>query len=529
MNNPRNTWLSIFSVVCTITAYAVSARSMPSVYDVVKYGAVGDGKTLNTIAIQKAIDECSSRGGGVVLFPEGRYVSGTILLKNGVTLFLSDSTVLLGSTNINDYKMIDPFRTGNGALMGYCFIGAVDASNVGITGSGIIDGRGKPLLDGWGKEKRPFLVRFVRCTGIVVSDVHLTNAAAWTSHFFACRNIDIQRVSIVSKGLSNNDGFDIDCSQDVKIAGCNIDSGDDGLCLKTTWSGMACKNIAVSDLHISSNQSAIKFGTESMAAFENITISNIYIYDTRNGGIKLNTVDGAHMHDIEISDITMKNVRTPILLRLGSRLSVFRKDVDTQQSTGTMQRVTIRNVKATAAADAQLRPPTAVLITGVPGHPIENLTLENIEIRLPGGGTVEDSRHGVPEAVDQYPEVRTFGPTIPAYGIWARHVTGLKLNNIRLSLDSSDVRPAFVIDDGEDIEISNGLVSVSGGTLSVVRLENVNGARIGKMIARGNARAFVKVEGGKSNAIVLMNNNIDGTKKPVELSSDVPSTAVVIQ
>ena len=266
-----------------------------------------------------------------------------------------------------------------------------------------------------------------------------------------------------------------------------------------------------------------------MAPFENITISNIYIYDTRNGGIKLSTVDGAHMHDIEISDITMKNVRTPMLLRLGSRLSVFRKDIDTQQSTGTMRRVTIRNVKATAAAEAQLKPPTGVLITGVPGHPIENLTLENIEIRLPGGGTAEDSRHAVPEAVDQYPEVRTFGPTIPAYGIWARHVTGLKLNNIRLSLDSSDVRPAFIIDDGKDIEISNGQVSVSGGALSVIRLENVDGARIGKMIARGDGGAFVKVEGGMSNAIVLMNNNIDGTKKAVELSSDVPPTAVVIQ
>ncbi len=133
-------------------------------------------------------------------------------------------------------------------------------------------------------------------------------------------------------------------------------------------------------------------GTESMAPFENISISGCYIYDTNNGGIKLLTVDGAHLRNVQISDIKMVNVRTPMLIRLGSRLSVFRKGKDSQQTTGTLENVVIKNVKAQAAAKAQLTPPSGIFITGVPEHYITNLTLENISINLAGGGTVENAQ-----------------------------------------------------------------------------------------------------------------------------------------
>lgn len=485
-------------------------------YNVLDFGVVADGSTVNTPAIQKLIDDCSAKGGGTVFFPEGQFVSGTILIKDNVTLHLDEKAELLGSANIADYQLVDPFRTGNGAPMGYCFIGAVDAKNVGIIGKGTINGRGKEVLESGGRGKRPFLLRIVRCNGVVVKGVRLINSTAWTTHFFASRNIDIEDVYINSRGLGNNDGFDIDCSQDVKITNCEADTGDDALCFKTTWSKMSCKNIVVKGMRLTSNHAGIKFGTESMAPFENIRISDIYIYNTNNGGIKINSVDGAQIRNVEISDVVMDNVRTPILLRLGSRLNVFRRDSDTKQETGVIENVTIRNVKARSAAETQLKPPTGVLITGVPGHLIKNLTLENIEISLPGGGTLENSRHEVPEAVAEYPEVRTFGPTIPAYGIWARHIEGLKLKKISLTLANSDVRPAFIVQDGKNIEIRNSAVAVSSGSESVIRFEDVAGAVVKGIKAEGAANAFVKVEGAKSGNVSVAKNKITGIEKELQ-------------
>lgn len=508
---------------------SLSAKRSSAIYDVTKYGAVNDGVTVNTIAIQKAIDECSSNGGGIVFFPLGKYVSGTILIKDGVTLSLADNTELLGSLDINDYQMVDSFRTGNNALMGYCFIGIVDAKNIGIIGKGIIDGRGKALLDKWGREKRPFLMRVVRCAGIKIKNVRLINSAAWTTHFFASKDLEIEGISIYSRGLSNNDGINIDCTQNVKISNCDIDTGDDALCFKTTWSKMACKDIEVHNLRITSNHGGIKMGTESMAPFENIKISNIYIYDTNNGGIKLFTVDGAHMRNVEISDVVMENVRTPMIFRLGSRLNVFRRDIDSKQVTGKMENVVIKNVKAKSASVTQLKPPSGILITGVPGHYITDLTLENIEMNLPGGGTLENSRHEVPEAIDQYPEVRTFGPTIPAYGIWARHVNGLKLKNITLTLDSVDVRPAIIIQDGKNLEIDSAVVSSSTGTESVIRFENVSGAEVKNIRVSGVAESFVRVEGKESCKINLVENRIPNIKKVFELSEEVKQNVVKIK
>ncbi|MGN6531892.1 MAG: glycoside hydrolase family 28 protein, partial [Ginsengibacter sp.] len=195
----------------------------------------------------------------------------------------------------------------------------------------------------------------------------------------------------------------------------------------------------------------------------------------------------------------------------GSRLSVFRKDADIQQPTGTFENVIVKNVKAKAADSAQLKPPSGILITGVPGHYITNLTLENIEIDLSGTGTLADSRHTVPEAVDQYPEVKTFGPTIPAYGVWARHVQGLKLKNITFRLKNNDVRPAIICEDGRNIEIMQCRIPETDGAESIIRLQDVKGAVIGQNKVHGKAGAFVLKE-GKSTDVILKNNKTGKVK-----------------
>lgn len=494
----------------------------PVTIDITRYGAVGDGKTLNTTAIQKAIDDCHQQGGGKVIFPSGTWLSGTIVLKDQVTLHLDKDARLLGSTNIADYQNMDPFTDGLGIDVGWALLLAVDAHDIGIEGEGAIDGQGaklkeqqiltdtRPESQRWGR--RPFLVRIVRCENVTVKGVTLNYAAAWTSHYFQSKHITIDRVKIESHGVAHNDGIDIDGCQDVHITNCDIVSGDDALCFKTTASRMACSNIVVTRMRLKSNQGAIKMGTESMAPFENITISDCYIYDTNNGGIKLLTVDGAHLRNVHISNITMINVRTPMLLRLGSRLSVFRKGKDTQQRTGTFDNVVIKNVKAQAAAKAQLMPPSGILITGVPDHYITNVTLENIEISLAGGGTPEQARQQVPEAVDKYPEVKTFGPLVPAYGIWARHVQGLKLINITLHLDSNDRRPAFICEYGKDIQLTGWKIPQTSGAQSVIRFENVEKALVSNMDVKGTADALVRVEGPNSKDIQIQKNNAPGMK-----------------
>jgi hypothetical protein len=511
--------------IITTLLLTISTGLYAADFNIKDYGAIGDGATLNTLAIQKAIDACTNSGGGKVIFPDGRYLSGTIQLKNNVTLNLLKGAVLLGSTDVNDYQNLDPFVEGLGIHVGWALVAAVDAKNIGIEGEGIIDGQGaalkakqiltdtRPEGQRWGR--RPFLLRIVRCDGVKLNGITLHYSAAWTSHYFQSRHIDIQNIRIVSVGVAHNDGIDIDGCQDVIIKDSDVESGDDAVCFKTTSSKMPCRNITVSGMRLKSGQGAIKMGTESMAAFENIKITNCYIYNTANGGIKLLTVDGAHLHHVEISDITMVEVKTPILIRLGSRLSVFRKDQDTQQETGILEDVLIRNVKAKAADNAQLMPPSGILITGIPGHNIKNITLENIEIQLAGGGIAANSRQQVPEAIDKYPEVKTFGPLVPAYGIWARHVEGLKLNNIKFTLGSNDLRPAFICEDGKDIELNNWMVPETNGAESVIRLESVVGAKITNINVKGSATSFVRIEGNGGMDVKLSNNHLSGIKEKI--------------
>jgi polygalacturonase len=524
-------------LLSTIAATMFLLLSEAKDINVKDHGAIGDGTTLNTTALQKAIDECHQSGGGKVIFPEGIYLSGTIVLKDNVTLHLKKGARLLGTTDIEQYRNLDPFTEGLGIDVGWALLVAVDAKNIGIEGEGAIDGQGsklkaqhiltdtRPEGQRWGR--RPFLVRIVRCEGVTVKDVTLNYAAAWTSHYFQSTKVRIENVKIVSVGVAHNDGIGIDGCQDVHIKNCDVVSGDDALVFKTTSSKMACRDIIVTGLRLKSNQAGIKMGTESMAPFEDIKISNCHIYDTRNGGIKLLTVDGAHLRNVEISDITMNEVRTPMLFRLGSRLNVFRKGQDTKQPTGTFENVVIRNVKAKAADSAQLKPPSGILITGVPGHYITNLTLENIEIELVGTGSAEQARHAVPEAIDQYPEIKTFGPIIPAYGVWARHVKGLKLINVSFKLNHNDVRPALICDDGYGIVVSNWKVPLTTGAAAIIRLENVRGADIRDNDVKGDAQAFILIEGETSRDIRVGKNKLHDTKKKVALSKDASANAAV--
>lgn len=407
---------------------------------VTDFGAVPDGATVNTAALQKAIDACSAQGGGILHLPGGRYVTGTIVLKNGVTLSLSPDAVLLGSTNAADYRNLDPFTDGTGAPLGDALVTALDATGVGIEGPGAIDGRGAELKAAQEKYAiRPFLVRWVRCADVSVRDVQLRNSGAWTMHFFQSKNVHVDRVTIRSRGLANNDGIDVDSSENVGIADCDISTGDDAICFKTT-SSRPSRNLAVNGCKLSSNCAAIKFGTESAGDFEHVRVARCDIRDTRLGGVKIFSVDGAQLHDVVISDLTMDAVTVPVMVRLGARLKTFRPG-ETPRPTGALRDVTIKNLHATNARQI------GILVSGIPGHPIESLRFENIEIELSGEPTPPSEAVTLAENESAYPEIRMFGPAMPAYGIYARHLTEAVFKNVHVSAATAQARPAAVFID----------------------------------------------------------------------------------
>ena len=263
-------------------------------FDVFDFGAVGDGETLDTEAVQKAIDACTDAGGGVVYFQKGFYVIGSIFLRDNVTLDLSPEAVILGSTDIADYK-------GEWGTL----IGASGARNIRIVGAGKIDGQGAEFPGDY--TNRPRLMYFRDCLNCTIDGVTLRNAASWCVHTVQCDNLRLVNLNVFNRVRQNNDAFDIDSCQDVFVSNCNISSGDDAIALKNTIK-RPCRNIVVSNCVISSRWAAFRFGPESLGGFQNITVSNCVIYDTYGCGIKLQVNEGGVMENITFSNIVMENV-----------------------------------------------------------------------------------------------------------------------------------------------------------------------------------------------------------------------------
>lgn len=457
----KNKWQS-FSFVGLVLIVLLIGCTKKTVWNIQEYGANGDGETLNTTFIQKAIDECSKAGGGTVLISDGKYISGTILLKDNVKLKVAEGAELIGSSNPLDYQIIDPFTDAVGQQRGKCLIGALDVKNIALIGKGTVDGRGQlfkhaelaKTLKKLGIDKsklkeyvsnRPFLVRFVKSSGVTVTDISLKQPAAWTCHFFQCNDILVDGITIHSHAHKNNDGIDLDSSRDAVIKNCTIDAGDDAICFKTT-SPVATENVVVSNCRLKSDWGTIKFGTESMGDFRNITIKNCYIHETRGGGIKILSVDGANIDNIKIDSIQMEKVDMPIFIRLGERLRTYRDAP--KQEVGSINNVSISNVVATTwdLEESRISPPSGILMTGTENHKIGAVSLKNIQIYLPGGGLKEQTQVIVPEDETKYPEFSFFG-VLPSYGLMGRHIKSLDIENVVIETENKDDRFPVVMDD----------------------------------------------------------------------------------
>lgn len=459
-----------------------SAPVTQKIYNIRRFGAIGDGHTDNTRAIQKAIDLAAARGGGTVLIPAGRFVTGVLYIKSHITLQLDADAFLLGSVNRMDY----------GPANALPLLKANNASGITIQGQGTIDGRGDTLLgdiyarlkagqiqdkewqkpNPWGQirpaeENRPMLIGFDHCDSIAIRGITIKNGLDWVQRYKSCRHMTVDSIRVESNSMWNNDGIDLVDCKDVQVTNSFFNADDDGICLKSEDRHDSCDGIYIAHCKIRSSASALKFGTASRGGFHHITVRDLTIYDTYRSAIALEAVDGGKLDAIDIRDIHAKNTGNALFIRLGHR------NKDSVYST--IKDIYIANVEVEVPAGKPDKGypyegpaltyehsvfPAAV--AGLPDHRIQNVTLENIRVTYPGGGrlpktardtTRESLRQTPSENPSDYPEISMFGD-LPVWGLYLRHVEGITLKNVNLTTTHPDARPMTRADDADGVTIT---------------------------------------------------------------------------
>ncbi len=522
---------SILLVVSLIAALAYGGPRRTAVFDVKQFGAAGDGKALDTAAIRKAVDACADAGGGRVYLPPGTYLSGTVILKSNVTLYLEPGATLLGSTDLDDY---DPRH----------LVYARGARNVGIAGRGRIDGQGeafweppagapdaaKPWYERerfWHKPKaRPGrMVCFVQCRDVHIRDVRFENSPGWTIHLLACDSCLVHRVTIRNPLYGpNTDGIDIDACRDVTVSNCIISTSDDAIVLKNTnTDGLArqSRNIAVTNCILTTICNGFKMGTETLEGFENVLFSDSVIAHHPKAphwpaisGVAVETVDGGHVKNVNVSNIAMQNVRAPIFIRLGARLR--RKDPEV--GPGTLREVAISHVTAVGAK-------LPSVIVGLPDDPVQGVRLTDIRVRIEGGGTEDLAARNVPHKPKNYPEATMFGD-LPAYGFYCRHVEGLRMRDVDIATEKPDARPAVVCDSVRNLVIDSLTAAPPSGKWPVLRFIQTRDATVRGWRTPTGVATFLRAEGDRTARILLMGNDFSRVKNVVDFSDGAAAASV---
>jgi polygalacturonase len=436
------------------------------------FGATGDGKTVDTPAINRALEAAAAAGGGTVHFSAGNYLCYSIRLKSNVALYLDQNAVIIAAdpTSSGSYDLAEP-NTPWDAYQDYghnhwhnSLLWGEGLENISIFGPGLIWGRG--LSRGYGPGP------VAEHAGVANKTISLKN----------CRNVTLRDFSILKGGHfgilatgvdnftidnlkidTDRDGIDIDCCRNVRVSNCSVNSPwDDAICPKSSFAlgyARATENVTITNCYVTGayqlgtlldgtfkhlppddkahHNGRIKFGTESNGGFKNITISNCIFEGCQ--GLALETVDGGLLEDIAITNLTMRDITSaPIFLRLGSRMRG-----PSGVPVGSLRRVLISNLVCSNSESS-----LGSILSGIPGHPIEDIQLNDIYIQHRGGGTPEAAAVAIqpPELENKYPEPNMFG-AMPSHGFFLRHVKNISVNNVEISSLKEDARPAFVLED----------------------------------------------------------------------------------
>jgi len=539
------------AAAASVAPAAGASRKKPEgslpLYDPLQFGARGDGKALDSSAINAAIDACNRAGGGMVYLRPGVYRSGTVILKSNVTLYVEAGATILGSLNLDDYTAM-PGPPAKGDANQKHLIFARNAENVTLAGPGRIDGQGQnfwepsgraplPPEDQWAdvvahewKKKetgRPSpMLEFVECRWLRIEDLRIENSPGWTMRPYNCDNVSISGIAVKNPVYgSNTDGMDITGCQNVFVSNCSIDTGDDAICMKSEapYGGepRVTKNIVVTNCVLTTCCNGFKLGTATEGGFENITFSNSVIYNNdvpfKNrviSGVALEVVDGGWIDGVVVTGIQMRRTRTPVFIRLGNRKRRF----DYRQNG--LRGVSIENIHA---SDALL----ASSITGLPGMEVHDVTLSNIRVDnvlpcLPRWVDVS-----VPEVPKKYPESRMFG-MLPASGLYVRHVRGLRLHDLAFSATTGELRPTVIFDDVAGARISGFATTPVSGAMPIMQLMHTNDIWISESIAPAGTGTFLGVSGAGSGNILLSANDLRQAQKAFEVVGDVSPKAVTL-
>jgi polygalacturonase len=520
-------------------------------FDVRTYGATGDGKTLDTDAVNRAI-EAAAAGGGVVLFPAGSYLCFSIRLKSNVHLHLEQGSAIIAADspkpgdatgyNGGTYDAAEP-KTEWDAYQDYghnhwhnSLLWGEDLHDVSITGTGLIWGRGLSFGVGPGRpseaQHRGFgpeppvgagansqspaaaqsnarprysrgdypmyqadqpgvgnkAIALKNCRNVLLRDIAMLKCGHFALLLTGVDNLTIDNLKIDT----DRDGMDIDCCQNVRVSNCTVNSPwDDGICPKSSYAlGYArpTRNVTITNCWVTgtyqlgtvldgtfkkftpemhtSRTGRIKCGTESNGGFINITISNCVFEGCQ--GYALETVDGALLEDITITNTTMRDlVSGPIFMRLGARLRGPKEST----KVGTLKRILVSNLDCYNAPQK-----TSCVLSGIPGYAIEDVKLANIYIETAGGGTAEMAKIQPPENESNYPEPSMFGP-MPASGFFMRHMRNVEMSHVEIANTTPDARPAFYLTGVERADFF--AVTASRGTDGAFALHGVKDLRIG--------------------------------------------------
>ncbi len=507
-----------------VVALGLRAGAVEEVYNVMDQGAAADGRTLCTAALQKALDAAGAAGGGTVRFPAGTFLTGALLLRSGVTLQFDAGATLLGSRDLKDYYLPPAPGAAKPEPVFRNLLHGEGVHDVTIRGAGTIDGNGDAFRDD--KHRRPKNLFFEKCANILVEGVRLRASGSWMQNYRLCTNVVIHGIAVFNHVTFNNDGLDIDSSENVVISDCHVDSDDDGICLKST-SGTPCRNVTISNCVSSSHCNALKLGTESGGGFINIQIANCTVFSPTNSqviyghqrglaGLALEIVDGGTLENVSVSEVQIRGVSAPIFLRLGDRGRPYA--TGRRPGVGALRKVQLKNITAENCSTL------GCAIAGLPGHPIEDVLLQNISLGFEGGGNITNTTRQIRERPEAYPECKMFG-TLPAYGFYCRHVKGLRFENIKLRTAAADARHALLFDDAEAITV-NGL-DLAGATdaAALLRCVQTRGARFSGVALRAPADLLLHVEGDQTKNIVLEKSDVQAAKRIYDLATGLPAEA----
>lgn len=435
--------------------------------DVDKLGAIPDGVTVNTTAIQKAIDGCSAKGGGVVRFPKGDYVTGTIVLKSGVMIEVAKDARILASTNLADFPdhiAKRPTVMESNMKMKHSLIFAEGVERIGFRGPGTIDFRGS-RINFPGKQTvgetpgRPFGMRIIDCKNIVVENITLTDSACWMQNYLNCENLIFQGMKVDNHANFNNDGIDIDGCRRVIVRDCFINSEDDGFCIKGA-SLRPTEDMLVENSTFYSTCNAFKIGTDTQGDFRRIYARNLKLggipKDMRTSagnqastGITLATVDGGTVEDILISNVTIERSRCPIFLRIGERSRLL--PGMPKAPAGPLRRILIEDV----SGNGNFRQGSFISGLAKSNTFIEEVTIRRMKLTMEGGGTSEMIQLPVNDNPGSYPDAHQFSVKgLPAHGFYIRTAKRIRFEDIAITPANPDARPGFfAADPAEDIVV----------------------------------------------------------------------------